>query len=732
MENWRHEAAEAVGTETAHVGGEEQLTEDTWHELGPVRDSEDGPIVDLRGTRPGRLLDVRLAGSAGPREGAAVPVGVRLRRGVLRLDDPGPLPAECDRAWARIATADHRASLLRGLGFAPLADRLAAGKPDRAHGEPKRACFLPGVRLIRGGPGSGKTTLLKEAADELAREGHRVLLLTRTEQVLICVPDQARLTVQQQLADLSVAESRLPELRELLHGFDRAAYDAVRRRIDDQLHADELEQQLAAAQRDYGAAAADLAQARQELRRARNDWSGAADGRRNLTEVRALTAQLADVDAELARLQLRVERRPYRGRNRDRKALYRTERERDALRQRITVASDAAITVERASALDTALSDAHHWLDEAARDESEAYTRVQQLHAKIAQLRSTKPSEQDMRFHAECVRRGLPDLQTEYDDLVRNSSGQAARRGQLEERLWWLGEGACVATDGPVHCSDTLPHGDANTRFDVVLIDDAGSRPLSEVLAAVGLARHTAVVAGDPDSPQPWLGPRLRGEAGVRRWCGATVFSHCGIRTAEDARTHAGCYVLTASRRVSLERTTGGRHPGNRDTDAGMDDTGVDARAGGGGYTARSAGRVVVLDTAGEPLRHAGIIASLPRGSAVIAPHRTAAAHWLDAVGRRDDLAVGTARTMHGEEFDVVLVDLVSDDWHARTRAFASATSRARATLYLLADAASLASAAPGTPLDRVRKAGAEVRAVGDTGVVPEPRATTEPAVVAP
>ncbi|MCR3720250.1 MULTISPECIES: hypothetical protein [Prauserella salsuginis group] len=713
MVNWRHEAAEAVGTETAHTGGTEQATEDEWHDLGPVRDSGDGLVVDLRATRLGRLLDVRLAGAAGPREGAAVPVGVRLRRGVLRLDDPGPLPAECDRAWARIAATDYRASVLQGLGFAPLADRLATGRPDRAHGDPKRACFLPGVRLIRGGPGSGKTTLLNEAADELARDGFRVLLLTRTEQVLTCVPDQARLTVQQQLADLSAAESRLPELRELLRGFDRAAYDAVRRRIDDQLRADEFEEQLTAAQRDYDVAAADLAQARQELRRARADWTDAAEGRRKLTELRALTARLADVDAELARLHLRVERRPYRGKNRDRKALYRTERERDSLRQRITACSEEAITAERASALDTALSDAHHWLDEAARDESEAYTRVQKLHAKIAQLRSTKPSEQDIRFHAECVRRGLPDLQTEYDDLARASAEQAARRGQLEERLWWLGEGACVGTDGPVHRCDTLPHGDAGTRFDVVLVDDAGSRPLSEVLAAVGLARHTAVVAGDPDSPQPWLGPELRDEAAVRRWCGGTVFSHCGIRTAEDARMHGGCYVLTTSRRVSLDR------------DADL------AGAAVADGTERRKGRVVVLDTAGESVRHAGIISSLPRGSAVIAPHRTAAARWLEAAGQRYDLAIGTARTMHGEEFEVVLVDLVSDDWHARTRAFASATSRARGTLYLLADAAALASAAPGTPLGRVHAAGAELRAVGDTGV-PAPRATTDPAVVTP
>ncbi|GAA1213521.1 hypothetical protein [Prauserella alba] len=716
MGNWRHEAAEAVGTETAHSGGTEQAAEDEWHDLGPVRDSGDGLVVDLRGTRPGRLLDVRLAGAAGPRDGAAVPVGVRLRRGVLRLDDPGPLPAECDRVWARIAVTDHRASILRELGFAPLADRLATGRPDRAHGDPKRACFLPGVRLIRGGPGSGKTTLLNEAADELARDGFRVLLLTRTEQVLTCVPDQARLTVQQQLADLSAAESRLPELRELLRGFDRGAYDAVRRRIDDQLRADELEQQLTAAQRDYDVAAADLAQARQELRRARTDWAGASDGRRKLTELRALTARLADVDAELARLHLRVERRPYRGKNRDRKALYRTERERDSLRQRIAACGDEAITAERASALDTALSDAHHRLDEAARDESEAYTRVQKLHAKIAQLRSTKPSEQDMRFHAECVRRGLPDRQTEYDDLARASAEQAARRGQLEERLWWLGEGACVATDGPVHRCDTLPHGDANTRFDVVLVDDAGSRPLSEVLAAVGLARHTAVVAGDPDSPQPWLGPELRDEAAVRRWCGATVFTHCGIRTAEDARMHGGCYVLTASRRVSLDR---------RAADAATTE-GADPAE-----TTLRRGHVVVLDTAGEPVRHAGVIASLPRGSAVIAPHRTAAAHWLEAAGRRYDLAIGTARTLHGEEFDAVLVDLVSDDWHARTRAFASATSRAGGTLYLLADAAALASAAPGTPLGRAGEADAEVRPVGDAGV-PAPRATTDPAVVTP
>ncbi|OLT39041.1 hypothetical protein BJF85_07420 [Saccharomonospora sp. CUA-673] len=102
---------------------------------------------------------------------------------------------------------------------------------------------------------------------------------------------------------------------------------------------------------------------------------------------------------------------------------------------------------------------------------------------------------------------------------------------------------------------------------------------------------------------------------------------------------------------------------------------------------------MIVLDTEGEAVRHGEVVASLPLGAAVIAPHRTSAATWLAAAGDRLDLAVGTARTMHGDEFDVVLVDLAADDWHARTRAFASATSRARSTLYLLADAATLAAA---------------------------------------
>lgn len=710
MANWRHEAAEAVGTETAHTGGTARVDGDTWQDLGAARTTDDGLAVDLRGTSVGTLLDVRLAGAEGPRGGAAVPVGARLRHGVLWLDDPGPVPPECDRVWARIDAADHRAALLADLGFAPLADRLAAGKPDRAHGDPQRACFLPGVRLIWGAPGTGKTTLLTRAATELAEAGHRVLLLSRAEQTLPVTVDAARASVQQQLVDIAGAGQRLAELRRLLADFDPSAFAAVQRRIDDQDRADALEAKLVEAQRVYDVAAADLAQARQELRRARDEWEQAEDGRRRLTESRALSAKLADVDAELARLHLKVERRRYRGRSRDRTSLYRMERERDALRQRVETATDAAISAERASALDTALSDAHHWLDEAARDESEAYTRVESLHAKIAQLRSAKPSEQDLRFHADCLDRGLPELQDEYDELARLSDEQAARRGQLEERLWWLGERARADRDERLVHTDRLPHGDVGEAFDVVLVDDAGTRSAAEVLAAVGLAKHTAVIAGDAGSPQPWVVPSLRDDAAVRRWCGATVLAHCGIRTEADARSHPGCYVLTTPpRRISLDATRGGR--------------GAEGTTDGDG--------VIVLDTGGEAVRHEDIVASLPRGTAIIAPHRTAAATWSAAARQRLDLAVGTARTMHGAEFDAVLVDLVSDDWRVRTRAFASATTRARCTLYLLADAAALAEADPGTPLGRVRAAQADVRPVGRIGV-PAPRATAETGVMTP
>lgn len=705
MADWRREAARAAEAER-----DDAPHEDEWHDLGEVIGTEDGGLaVDLRGRRLGRLHDIRLAGSDGPRGGAAVPVGARLHHGVLWLDDPGPLPSECARVWARwTGTRDECDTLVRTLrraDFAPLADRLADGRPDRAYGDPYGACFLPGVRLIWGPPGTGKTTLLAKAADELAGSGKRVLFLTGTEQALSVPADPQRLAVQQQLAALSAQERRLAELDHTLAGFDHAAFLAVEQRIANHRRAHLLEPEFAKASQEHDVTAKELAAARQELRTARAAWDEVAEQRELLAESRTLTARLTTTESDIARLSERLHRRFYRGRRADRKALRANEKRRSEL-------------AERLAELDRALADAHRRLDAAARDEAHAYTSLEYLRGKIAQLRSVgAPSTQDQRFHAECVRLELPDLHDERERLRAESDERAARRGRLEERLWWLGDRAYQrrrqAGSGLLTRASSLPELEDGELFDVVLVDDAGSRRLAEVLAAVALARHTAVVAGDFGSPGPRVPPRLRERPEVRRWSVPTAFAHCGIRKPEDAEEHPGCHVLTTQYRFGDAVRMLADH------------LGVPTMSGDGVAT-----EVVLLDTGGQPARHATVAAAMPLGdTAVVAPHRTAAATWATAARDRLDIAVGTGRTVCGQEFETVLVDLTTDDWSARTRAFVSAVTRPCRRLYLLADLSAVRAAAPGTPLgaiEALRRDGAlTVRPAGEL-LIPQPRQAVE------
>ncbi|MEU6641369.1 AAA domain-containing protein [Saccharomonospora sp. NPDC046836] len=703
MADWRLEAACAVEAELVHArrAGE-------WNELGRLQQTGDGRYaVDLRGRRVDPIDDLRVAGPDGPRHGPAVPAGAEVRDGVLWLYDTGPLPPGCDRVWAR--QTSPRAQLvrlareLRRVTTAPLADKLAAGELDSADDDAYQACFTPGIRLVWGPPGTGKSRLIEQAAAELSRAGKRVLIVAADDAPLSADDDPERLAIQEDLAELAAAEQRMTELQAGLAGYDHDAFLAAGRRIENHAKSQSLEAEFAGEQRRHDDAAAGLASAQAGLRGARVEWEATAGKRAQLAEARTLAAELAQREEEFAQLgeRLATRGRIYRGRRADHAALRAAETARADLAARTEDCLRHAhpLTDDGATELELALSAAYEQLDAAARAEADAYTRLELIRGKIAQLRSVGlASDQDYRFHAECLRRGLPDLQATLERLHRRGKDRAARRGRLEERLWWLGERAHQQRRDAVseHARTASVVRTAASQlpvtprpFDVVLVDDAGSARLTDVLLAIAQARETAVVFGDFRQPGPRVRPAtLKTMPEVRRWTLATAFGHCGIGSPEDAEQHPGCVVLTRQYRFGA---------------------GVRTLANSTGYAVLAGGdaagpEIVLLDTAGEPVEYSavmGFVAGADR-TAVLAPNRLQAGAWLEAVRDRLGVAVGTARTVPGRQFDTVLVDLTADDWTDRMRSFGSAVTRARRRLFLLADLEGVRSAPIGSPLGAV------------------------------
>ncbi|PWV82312.1 AAA domain-containing protein [Prauserella marina] len=702
MSDWRLAAASAVEAELDHTreAGE-------WTLLGRIRNMDDGGYaVDLRGRRINPVDDVRLAGSEGPREGPAVPVNAELVCGVMWIKVPGSLPAECDMVWVReVSTRDglrQLADRLRDLPEGTLADQLAEGRPDTAPSDAYRACFLPGLRLVWGAPGSGKTHLIAKAAAELAKAGKRVLIVNAGEQPpRVPAATEAELSsLREDLAELTAEEQRIGELALALGGYDHETYLAVGRRIENEERSATLEAEFASVRRQHQEAAEQLAMAQRGLLAARTKWEAVEGKRTSLTEAHDHERQLEQLQPLLASIGAKLDEggKLYRGRRADKKALREAEAKRAELETGIRDCLERAhpVTDDQVKVLAAELETAHRHLDGVAETEASVHVKLERLRGRIARLRSTGlVTAQDRRYHAECEELGFPSLHAERADLLRAGPERAARRGRLEERLWWLGERSAklradteaVAWDS-AQIVTTSPARYRRPRrpFDVVLVDDAGSARLADVLCAVAQAGQTAVVFGDFRQPGPRLGnPRLRNVPDVRRWLLSTPFSHCGIRTAAEAEQHPGCSILGTQFRFG---------PAVRYLAQGI---GYDE------HVTAASGRteVVLLDTEGNAVDRAAVVRNVVSadGTAIIAPNRERAEGWLDVVRERFTVAAGTARGLAGNEFGTVLVDLTDDDWSARVRSFGSAVTRARTRLYLLADLDAVKAAPIGSPL---------------------------------
>lgn len=731
MTEWRQQAASAVEAELEHARQPEE-----WSLLGPLRRTDDGDyVVDLRGRRIRPLNDVRVAGADGPRQSAAVPVSTVFQRGLLWLRDVGPLPPECDQVWAREIThgevLERLARGLRELGDAPLAERFAQGKLDPAGEDAYSTCFVPGVHLVWGPPGSGKTHVAARAAAELARQGKRVLFITAdatsADASLTAVDDPERIELQQDLAELSEVEAQLDRLDAELRDYDHEEFLAAERRIENGQRATVLEAEFSKVRERHWELARDLSIARERRRLAGRKHDRVASEHARRTEVRVLTQRLTKVEDRLTEIRDRMSGHGllYRGRKSDRRELRAVEEERRLLvsriedcRQRVHMVSDDV------RKLRAELDEARRRADELERAESDVRAQLELLRDELVRLHASGiADEADHRYYADCVHRNLPQLHAEREALRQRSKHRAALRGRFEERLWWIGEHghelrcedeAWWWKTEPVVVSTMDTLGPTGRGFDTVLIDDAGSARLCDVLFAVAQARETAVVFGDLAQPWPQVRPkRLEQLPEVQKWILATPFSHCGILTPSDAYAHPGCAVLPHQYRVGPA---------------------VQAIADNIGYLALVAaeGRhtdVILLDTAGEPVERAALARLLAEvaedGGAVLVPTDGQVDEWRSVLQDTLTVDVGTVDTVIDHEFGTVVLDLTTDDWCDRVRSFLSGIARARDRLYLLADLEAVASAPTGTPLGAVnalrRQGGLQIQRIGEV-LIPRQR----------
>lgn len=274
--------------------------------------------------------------------------------------------------------------------------------------------------------------------------------------------------------------------------------------------------------------------------------------------------------------------------------------------------------------------------------------------------------------------------------------------------------------------------------YDMVLIDEAGASPLPEILLAASKARHGVTMLGDFCQLGAIEPRHLPAPAAQARWLTQDCFQLAGIHSPADALAHPGCASLITTYRFGPSLV----ELANRIAYAGTLRTGLDrARA-------TEDPEVVVVTTDGlEPLNVVqkpssgfgrwwtiGSIVShalaekhraLGETVGIVSPYRAqfaATRDFLDDLGALEGtptIEVGTAHSIQGREFDVVILDLVEDgdrpgwtakgDFHSRqsgrrngARLLNVGITRARHRAYVITSWSSLRQAAPGSPLAAV------------------------------
>jgi hypothetical protein len=186
----------------------------------------------------------------------------------------------------------------------------------------------------------------------------------------------------------------------------------------------------------------------------------------------------------------------------------------------------------------------------AERTAGESTHRLWDCRARCAHVEAQGVADEtDRTMVADCERRDLPGQHERREQLHSTVDKLRPERTTLTERLRDLNqriarlrkdaEGEIVAQARVV--ATTLARSRAHPAvaretFDVVLVDEAGAARVGEVLLAVSRATHTSTLLGDFLQ----LGPVTADvdnvkKPGVRKWLIPNGFTHCGIRTPDEA-----------------------------------------------------------------------------------------------------------------------------------------------------------------------------------------------------
>ncbi|PGH48249.1 AAA domain-containing protein [Streptomyces sp. Ru87] len=638
--------------------------------------------------------------------------------------------------------------------------------------------------IVRVGPPQ-----LKEVADN-----PEVSLPLMVRERLAETADRRR-GIESELVALRARAAELAALETSLTGFDSSAYFAALKllRAPGQGLATARSRAAAAKARETEAAET-LGDAETAVRHADARVAAVEPARRLWRQVDELRAEQASVrkaaerreaDALLAddRVQeLLSELRQFEGKGA--LARWRSRERQDGIRAKLGEAEQRAVRARQEAVSARAVANSHHTTLEArlaeltphiscTREEIQGYDAAlrsartalesAEMHAQscgrmvTALDRALKRAEKADALATDAQRKGWPERHAQAERIRPLVAADRKRRPELEkrfkavqeeyERLARNAQGEIIKNAGLV--ATTLARFRTNKAvfqgpYDVVLVDEAGSATLPEVLLAAGKASRAAVLLGDfmqlgaviprdlKDSDRP----------DVKRWLLPDVFRHCGITEPAQAARHPACVTLIeqhrfgpAVMRLANELAYGGmlrgsnhasaRTPSDDDPEIVFVDTdGLHELARAhltgsrkGWWPAGSLISRALVDHHHDKGEEAGIVT--PYG--VQAEATLEALRDVEGSTGRPLAEVGTAHRFQGREFPVVIFDTVegansrelwmamahrqpdANDWQREgVRLLNVAVTRVQTRLYIIGSAQRVSRARRGTALAQV------------------------------
>lgn len=605
--------------------------------------------------------------------------------------------------------------------------------------------------------------------------------------------DVQRERVAEQLREMEELDAEVENLRDELRGYDHRAYRAAVARREAERALEALVQRVRAAEEaakdaeernaaagGHLAAAVEAHDALDIARRAHVVYVGAA------AELARLDREQHVRQIELDRIDHQPEsgswlaRRDHRRQHREAAAELRRFAKGAVARRRKLLAIQARVgafiqptTADDLQAADLDLECART----AAAETTEALDRTQrellEVGGALDEARTWElPSEDDRHLLAGGATSDPPASYTRLQQLLTRQRDLAGRRGKLEaenrtlvdrsRRLRADAEAEIVNGARVVACTlarSRMHRAIEKASFDVVLVDEAGTAALAEVLLALCRATTTAVLFGDFLQLGPVHDDKVRSDAtpALQRWVRSTCFSHVGIDAPPDIPADRSCVALTHQFRFGPEL----RRLANETIYDVLADADVPADQ------PRPDTEIVLIDVSTVPelaaVRDgrrggkwwaAGVLLSralaeqhAPTGPVgIVTPYRAETEATLAALRDRnlvDGTAVGTVHSFQGREFGTVVFDLVDDGrgWIARGRRdagsredigvklFGVGITRARSRLYVVVDWEGVRSA-PAGPFRALRAAveRGEVRRWSAAALLGRAEPPTEPA----